>query len=372
MNKKILLLFAVAFIGMSALAQGGVTYIVTVPSGTNACYIAGEMNGWTFTEMTKVDENHYTVTIAEANTSHKYKYCSGPSWIYVEKDAGGGEIGNRNYSENDVVASWLAIYDPSTLPQNYVYNVEVPAGTHICYIAGNFNGWKHQKMNRVDDIHFTITINTTVPNGYKFCSGPEWDYVELQADCSSDVADRNYSINNVVACWKSVYEPIPIKIKVKSQWENTYMHIWDGDRDITTWPGFFMNKAGDISYYTIMDEPKISILFHNNSGVKTADILNVTESSCYKVENDGTYVQEDCSTYVFAEINETLKPSILVKCELSHINIQLTGDAFFTLYNMQGALIRQAQFTDSYTIDNLQQGLYLLKINDEIFKTVVK
>ena len=90
----------------------GVTYNVTVPAGTMACYIAGEMNGWSHTEMTKVDDIHYTITIADATKAMKYKYCSGPAWDYVEKSAAGEEIADRIYSENDVVESWLAVYTP--------------------------------------------------------------------------------------------------------------------------------------------------------------------------------------------------------------------------------------------------------------------
>jgi hypothetical protein len=77
-----------------------------------ACYIAGEMNAWSHTEMTKVDDIHYTITIADATKAMKYKYCSGPAWDYVEKSAAGEEIADRTYSENDVVESWLAVYTP--------------------------------------------------------------------------------------------------------------------------------------------------------------------------------------------------------------------------------------------------------------------
>ncbi|MBO7291930.1 MAG: lipoprotein, partial [Bacteroidaceae bacterium] len=40
--KKILLFFCAMF----ALSAMALTYNVTVPAGTNACYIAGDMNGW--------------------------------------------------------------------------------------------------------------------------------------------------------------------------------------------------------------------------------------------------------------------------------------------------------------------------------------
>ena len=51
----------------------GVTYNVTVPAGTKACYIAGEMNNWTHQSMTKIDETHYNISFPSATTAQKYK-----------------------------------------------------------------------------------------------------------------------------------------------------------------------------------------------------------------------------------------------------------------------------------------------------------
>ena len=82
------------------------TYNVTVPAGTEKCYIAGEMNSWAFQEMTKIDETHYTITIEGAEKTHKYKYTCGEGWDYVEKKADGSDIGDRTWKANDVVAKW--------------------------------------------------------------------------------------------------------------------------------------------------------------------------------------------------------------------------------------------------------------------------
>ena len=199
--------------------ETGVTYNVTVPAGTKACYIAGEMNTWSFTEMTKVDETHYTITIADATTAMKYKYCSGPSWDYVEMQANGvTDVQDRTYSANDVVESWKAVYepageepgdDPVVEPETGVtYNVTVPVGTKACYIAGEMNTWSFTEMTKVDETHYTITIaDATTAMKYKYCSGPSWDYVEMQANGVTDVQDRTYSANDVVESWKAVYEP---------------------------------------------------------------------------------------------------------------------------------------------------------------------
>ena len=105
-----------------------VTYNVEVPEGTKACYIAGEMNGWTFDEMTKIDDTHYFANIYGATTDQKYKYCSGPSWDYVEVTAEGKSKANRTYAESDVVEKWKAVYDPNAQPVVVTYkNITIKA-----------------------------------------------------------------------------------------------------------------------------------------------------------------------------------------------------------------------------------------------------
>ena len=62
MKKSItlLILFATTFLfSQQALA---LTYNVTVPAGTEACWIVGDMTGWSFkNRMTKVDATHFTL-----------------------------------------------------------------------------------------------------------------------------------------------------------------------------------------------------------------------------------------------------------------------------------------------------------------------
>lgn len=90
-----------------------VTYNVTVPAGTNMCYIVGAMTDtWKqFVEMDMVDATHYTITLDNAAKTDEYKYTCGPDWKYVEKNADGSERANRTWSEQDVVEAWAEIYD---------------------------------------------------------------------------------------------------------------------------------------------------------------------------------------------------------------------------------------------------------------------
>ena len=83
-----------------------VTYNVTVPAETPACYIAGAMNGWSHQAMTRVDETHYTITIEGAQKTQEYKYSASNNWDCVELNEDGSEKSNRTWTENDVVAKW--------------------------------------------------------------------------------------------------------------------------------------------------------------------------------------------------------------------------------------------------------------------------
>ena len=88
------------------------TFNVTVPEGTDACFLVGTLNAWNIgepIEMTKLDDTHYTYTATEDLTGAEYKYVHGADWAKVEKNADGSEMGNRVVNAevmNDTVAKW--------------------------------------------------------------------------------------------------------------------------------------------------------------------------------------------------------------------------------------------------------------------------
>ena len=144
--------------------DGKLTYSVTVPAGTNACYIAGEMNSWSHVEMTKVSDTHYTLEIAGATQAMKYKYCSGPDWAYVEKTATGEELQDRTYSANDVVAAWAAVYDPNGTDPNPNPNPDPDAAYYVtgtAELVGADKEWSETAiaMTKTADNIFTHTFS---------------------------------------------------------------------------------------------------------------------------------------------------------------------------------------------------------------------
>lgn len=135
-----------------------VTFTVTVPEGTKACYIAGNFNGWSFTAMT-AGEGVYTYTTEEKVVAGElaYKYLSGAGWDYREVTAEGNDITNRSYQANDVVAAWKETYDPEApvAPQDTIYFVNTLGWEHVYIHAWNGTGsstdwYSCPELNKVD------------------------------------------------------------------------------------------------------------------------------------------------------------------------------------------------------------------------------
>lgn len=192
------------------------TFNVTVPDGTNACYITGEMNGWSpsATPMTKVDATHFTIDLPDATTSQKYQYLSGPDWKYIEKDADGNAITDRVWSENDVVVKWLETF--SLDERDVTIDVLVPLAVQELYLVGNFNGWSSPsaatKMTYVSqDVEgkvFTITVHSldAVNMEFKFCAGASWSYQQT-ASANFVYATSENSKAVVVNEFKNIFDP---------------------------------------------------------------------------------------------------------------------------------------------------------------------
>ena len=102
------------------------TYTVTVPAGTENCYLVGAMNGWDEKnpyEMTKQSENVFTVTLECVEKTDEYKYLSQKgTWDYEEVG------GNRTWTANDVVTAW-----------------KDPLATNV-HLAGTMTDWDNNKI----------------------------------------------------------------------------------------------------------------------------------------------------------------------------------------------------------------------------------
>lgn len=90
----------------------------------------------------------------------------------------------------------------------------VPDGTNCCYVSGSFNGWdiaNPVELTRVSEHHFTVDLpdvsESDMAKGYKYVSGPDWKYVEKDAN-GNEIGNRTkVSSEDVVGSWAAVYNP---------------------------------------------------------------------------------------------------------------------------------------------------------------------
>lgn len=110
------LIITAAITLFAMLSARGVTLNVEVPEGTKNCYVCGSFNNWdagSASAMNPCGTNLFALDLPdtdEAKIAEGYKYLCGQDWLYVEKDASGGEINNRTKPGNpDKVESWRSI-----------------------------------------------------------------------------------------------------------------------------------------------------------------------------------------------------------------------------------------------------------------------
>ena len=314
--KKIFTFFAALACVMSMSA---VTYNVTVPAGTNACYIAGEMTSWGQQEMTKVDDTHYTLELADATEAMKYKYCSGPGWAYVEKTAAGDEVGDRTYTPNDVVEAWAAVYDPNNVPsqgetKDITVKAKVPAEWTDQITAWVWaTGAEGTEVIPTQEGEWYVYTQNCAELNIIFKNGAGWngdanqtvDITVTESTCIEITAGTGKANYTAVNCeggeTPNPGEPkdITVKAKVPATWtDQITAWVWaTGAEGTEVVPA----QEGEWYVYT-QNCTELNIIFKNGAGWtgdanQTVDIT-VTESTCIEITSDGaskaTYTVAEC------------------------------------------------------------------------------
>lgn len=217
MKKIFTLMLAMMSLFAAKQSASALTYNVTVPAGTKACYITGEMNGWSpsATPLTKVTETTFTIDLPSATETMKYQYLSGPDWKYIEKDASGAAITDRTWSANDVVVKWLETFVLDE--RDITIEALVPLDVVELYLVGSFNGWASPsaatKMTfvsqGVDGKIFSIKIHSLDAKNteFKFCAGPAWSYQQTDPKGNFIYATAESSTAVVVNTFQGYFDP---------------------------------------------------------------------------------------------------------------------------------------------------------------------
>ena len=217
MKRKFTLFVALLSTMLVVQSVKALTYTVTVPEGTQACYITGEMNGWSpsKTKLNKVNATTFSIDLPDAKETDKYQYLSGPDWKYIEKKADGTSIQDRTWAAADVVEKWDNLFKYDS--REVTVEALVPSKVIELYLVGNFNGWASPaeafKMKleeeTVDGKIFSIKVfsEDAINMEFKFIAGPAWAYEQLDPKDNFLYGTMENTISVVVNSFKEYFDP---------------------------------------------------------------------------------------------------------------------------------------------------------------------
>jgi len=424
--------FAIALMSLFASTQlasaATAVFNVTVPAGTNACYMMGSINSWDLTKaikLTKVDATHYTVTLDEATfdggvtlATMQYKYISGPGdWAYVEKHADGSEIrANRVYTGTnayvdpngvnpsetavgtlgqDVVVKWaMAWADVPPLPLNVTIDVLVPAGTIQCYIVGTFNSWagptapadsvKMVKVATNDDgtMIFEKKIFTADANklAYHFCAGPDWSFEQ-----SAPTGDYHYpEVAPVVTAWKAVYDPtklgnitfiVNVPANTTAIWAVGSFQGWSQDNGVPC----TKNNDGTFSF-TAKNVQSMEFKMYNRLdaswGYVEVDAAGVEVKNRVAVSTPGTTVTQTITVIGWKQAANTAVQAINMdnyRIYTANHSVVVEGvTSQVDIYDASGRSVQSQKVVGTFSSKNLSSGLYIIRVDGATTKVSLR
>jgi hypothetical protein len=393
MKKRILPFLALLFAaGMSHAAV--FTLKVTVPETTMVCYASGSFSGWSMPSenpMTKISDSPKVFTleieVADADVAtSEYKYYSGPDWAYEQTETATFKLSELT-GEGDVVESFKAIYDPDWAA-DITISVLVPADVFVCYITGNFNGWNsnsHQMAmvdSTVNGKEFSLAIHTidSTTLEYKFLAGPGWPYEQSN---SANYVYRTDGATVVCDAFKGIYDPskvgdITFNITVPEGtvevWVVGSYNSWDITNAVQA------TKNLDGTYTAVIPQVadiEYKIWCHNEwayeeaiddqgTGLASSRTASFDDGPVYDITvafwkvlyvPSGIVRQFNPDTYRFYSHDGT----IVVEGVASAVSV----------YDLSGRMMENAHLRGTFVSENLETGIYILRIDNQTEKVYV-
>ena len=423
--------FAIALMSLLVTAKAAnVTFSVTVPAGTNSCWIVGSFNSWNNNDkkLTKVDATHYTITMDDATwaagvttANVQYKYCSGGGdWAYVEKYADGSEIhANRVYTGTntwtdpnkvlpdetqigtngvDVVARWATVWaDIPPLPLNVTIDVLVPKGTFQCYVVGTFNSWagptapadsckmKLIATNPDGTMVFEKTVFTADANklAFHFCCGPDWAFEQL-----APTGDFHYPgdvSSAVVTSWKKIFDPstlgnVTVTATVPAgTGPNVWIQGgWLGWNFASGGGGQLMTKNVDGTFsYTINNVAGTEYKLYNRQdwGFVEADALGVEVANRVLPVTPGQTTSVAITVVGWKQAYNTgIQELNMDNYKIYTNNNKIVVEGVVSsveLFNLDGRRIQTERLSGTFTSKTLNNGLYVIRVDGATKKVSV-
>jgi hypothetical protein len=391
MKRKLLLfLTMILFTGM-AFSQTH-TILVTVPDTAEVVFIAGSINNWNTSSDTmtriSVSPKVYSFQFEMVDTSLKdvkYKFLSGPDWKYQQKQS--ADFVFLTDSASAVVDTFQAVYHKSQA-DSVTIDVLVPATVYQLNLTGNFNGWDptSHPMEMVDstgdgkEFMLTLYVLDTTTLEYKFVAGPGWSYEQTVSD--------NYKyivVGGTVECmdFKAIFNPnnvgdIVLNIKVPQGTAEVWI-IGDFE-DWSTENAVQATKVTDSTYtVTIQDVANISYKVYNHPDwiyEEAADAAGTSVANRSAAFLDGPTFSITVTFWKQLYVPPTKVDEIdNVRNHIYSRDGSVIVDGVVdrvTVYDIQGRLVQDTRTKGTFVSRNLNAGLYLIRVDNQVQKVLVQ
>ena len=384
------------------------TYTVTVPDGTSKCYIAGSMNNWspTANPMNKVDgANQFTIDLPNAKETDEYKYCCGPDWQYVEKDAAGAEIANRTWKAADVVATWMNLFVP--VQRTVTIEVWAPMEITVLYITGSFNNWSpdSNEMTYLDEEDGGKVFETSIESEdadniqFKFLAGPGWTYEPkdgtnlVYGDLPGAETDH-VSLTVAVADFKAVYDPtkigdititatVPVgteRVWVMGDFPPLASWNWGTDPGSADPDALEMTKQDDGTFtYTFRDVQAVTYRLYCWPDWQYME-LDETNPDSWDLPSRTASFPDDANINISVWQWRTEAPTAMPQIANDNfkaysLNGQIVVEGATSqvdIFAVTGQLVQSAKVSGSFTSKDLNTGLYIVRVDGVSQKVMVK
>ncbi|GAB1415486.1 hypothetical protein MASR2M117_08920 [Paludibacter sp.] len=395
---KTKLLLSLALLCAYILPAQAYTITANVPAQTKVVYMAGNFNGWNTTKnpMTKVSDGLFTADIDLTNFKEEnldFKLCAGDKWDYEQTDPGDNLIFKLADYPNGltVTINTFKAYQNPDAKVDLKIEVLVPKNVVECYIVGSFNGWAAPSANTKmkfegtedDGNIYSITINAD-PAGLelKLCAGPSWDFEQTAGNLVYLASDPlgTFTVNS----FKSVFDPsktgnITINATVPAGTSRVWIQgsfpgdswSWDNLKEMTK------NENGTFTYvtglvmnleYRLYNAPDWG---HPEVGEAdpTKDLPN--RQVTYDPENPVKNITVWGWKVNVSGVNNTIADDVKITFNSNSITVDGIKNKI-AIYDITGKLVESRFTNQTYTSKFLQQGVYILKVDNGVRKVMVK
>ena len=323
-------------------------------------YLYGSFNDWSTSNPFVLSENgKYEVTVEfEDGTAFKFADANWGNEISTLNGEAAANFSGGNGSNLvcNVPGEYTFTYDVVANTVSVVCNKVNVSDVEVIidyYILGGMNSWSPtDKFEHVGEYTYEITIELESGTEFKFAKS-DWsgEISTVSGEAAANFSGGNGSnlVCDVTGTYTFTYnhqtktvtvveastggevvpeepetpvEPLPTSnivyfdLNDQASWETVYIYTWE-DNSSGTWPGTPMTYNEDSGYYeyNLGNVSSINVIFHNNAGAQTSDLVYNSEAPLFTLNGAGgfggvwTVVGEDVeevekqNNYVYVDLN---------------------------------------------------------------------